>query len=189
MTKITKIVITVPETKKKTASKVEAWVTKAEMTDHLMIQEMVVVDLTNTTIEMKDRIQTTVVDHMTTSQGTAETTQETDFKDSLTVTTIKEDSLIMISETMNITVVHLALTLTEMMMVVVVATSESKEEVEAVNSTEAHLDNNAIVKIVMTALNNRGLVSARDLDKAITHEVKQLLSSQRTFKLSQTSST
>ena len=147
---------------------------------------MVVVDLTNTTIEMKDRIQTTVVDHMTTSQGTAETTQETDFKDSLTVTTIKEDSLIMISETMNITVVHLALTLTEMMMVVVVATSESKEEVEAVNSKEAHLDNNAIV---MTALNNRGLVSARDLDKAITHEVKQLLSSQRTFKLSQTSST
>lgn len=188
MTKASKIVTTVPEIKKKTVSKVEAWVTKADLTDHITNQEMVVVDLTNSTIERKDHNKITVVDHMTTSLGTAVTNLETDFQDSMTVTTIKEDSLILIREireireTKNFTVVRLALTTTEMMMVVVVvATSESKEEVDPVNLKEAHLDNFGIVKTALNMIDRIDLISAIDLNTVETHEVKQLLLSQRLF--------
>lgn len=189
----------IPETKKKTDLQVEAWVTKADLIDQTTTKEMVVVDLTNSTIETIDHHKITVVvvvDHMTTI-GTAVMNQETGFKeDSVTVTTIKED-LIMIRGTTrgttrgtkNITVVRLAKTTTEMMIVVVVATSEIKEEVEAVNLTEAHLDNIKIVETVRIDLTEEDQISARDLNTAVIHEVKQLLSSQRLFKLNQTSST
>lgn len=191
-TEANKIVTTVPEIKKKTVLEVETWVTKAEMTDHITNQEMVVVDLTNSTIETKDHNKITVVDHMTTSLGTAVTNLETDFKetDSVTVTTIKEDSLIMIRETKNFTVARLAVTSTEMMMVVVVvvATSESKEEVDPVNFKETiNLDKIIeIVKIVEvetaeTALKVIDQGSEIDLNTVLTHETKHLLSSHQLF--------
>jgi len=190
VTEASKIVTTAPEIKMMTVSKVETRVTKAEMTDHITITEMVVVDLTNSTIETKDHNKITVVDHSTTtSPGSAVTNLETDFKEeTVTVTTIKEDSLIMIRETKNFTVVRLAKTTTEMMMVVVVATSESKEEVDPVNfKEEAHLDK--IIETVKIVAETAPEVTvevtdqdlAIDLNTVTTHVTSRQWSSLRMF--------